>query len=273
MSPVPTKVASRISDGIKKFQPIVELAKSRDINESDTVVVMIDILSNVFGFDKYTDITTEHAIKGTYCDLALKIDGKLKLLIEVKAIGSDLKESHAKQAIDYAANEGLEWVILSNAVHWKVFKVVLNKSIQPVLVCDIDFLALKYRSQDDVERMFIFTKEAINRSSLDQFYTQKQATSKFIIGNLICTESIINSIRKELRLIFPDIKVQTDEIKKVLLEEVIKREIIEGEDSENAKRKIMKVYKKRDKSQEKDTQAVKVDAVAEENSGTVTVTG
>jgi hypothetical protein len=129
MPSIPTKVAARISEGIKKFQPIVELAKSRDINESDTVVVMIDILSHVFGFDKYSDITTEHAIKGTYCDLALKIDGKLKLLIEVKAIGSDLKESHAKQAIDYAANEGLEWVILSNAVHWKVFKVVILISL------------------------------------------------------------------------------------------------------------------------------------------------
>ncbi len=273
MSPVPSKVASRISEGIKKFQPIVELAKSRDINESDTVVLMIDILSHVFGFDKYTDITTEHAIKGTYCDLALKIDGKLKLLIEVKAIGIDLKDPHAKQAIDYAANQGLEWVILSNAVHWKVFKVVLNKSIQPVLICDIDFLSLKHRSQEDIERMFVFTKEAINRSSLDQFYSQKQATSKFIIGNLICTESIINSIKKELRLIFPDIKVQADEIKKVLLEEIIKREIIEGEDSETAKRRIMKVYRKKEKMLGKDIPVDKIDTVSEGNGESAAITG
>jgi len=263
MSSIPTKVASRLAEGIKKFQPIVEMAKARDINESDTVVLMIDILSHVFGFDRYTDITTEHAIKGTYCDLALKIEGKLKLLIEVKAIGIDLKDPHAKQAIDYAANEGLEWVILSNAIHWKVFKVVLNKSIQPILICDIDFLGLKYRTQEDIEKMFVFTKEAINRSSLDQFYSQKQATSKFILGNLIYTESILNSIKKELRQIFPDIKVQTDEIKKVLLDEVIKREIIEGDDSETAKRKIMKVYKKKEKMQIKDSQVVKIDVVNE----------
>jgi hypothetical protein len=138
--------------------------------------------------------------------------------------------------------------------------------------CDIDFLALKHRNQDDIERMFVFTKEAINRSSLDQFYTQKQATSKFIIGNLICTESIVNSIKKELRLIFPDIKVQTDEIKKVLLEDVIKREITEGDDSEIAKRKIMKVYKKKEKMQGKDAQAEKIEAVAEENDGTAAIT-
>jgi hypothetical protein len=35
---VPAKVASRIAAGLKKFQPILEAAKSRDVNESDTVV-------------------------------------------------------------------------------------------------------------------------------------------------------------------------------------------------------------------------------------------
>ena len=40
-------------------------------------------------------------------------NGKLHYLIEVKAIGSDLKENHVKQAVDYAANEGVDWVLLT----------------------------------------------------------------------------------------------------------------------------------------------------------------
>ena len=71
--PVPVKVASRIAAALKKFQPILAAAKARDVNESDTVVIVADLLQEVFGFDKYTEITSEHSIRGTFCDLAIKM--------------------------------------------------------------------------------------------------------------------------------------------------------------------------------------------------------
>ena len=74
MAIIPQKVQSRITEGLKKFQPIVESAKIRDVSESDTVVMLTGILSDILGYDKYLDITTELAIRGTYCDLALKIN-------------------------------------------------------------------------------------------------------------------------------------------------------------------------------------------------------
>ena len=100
MTRISKKIAKRLSFGLKQFQPILESAKSRDVNESDTVVIVTDILSEILGYDKYNEVTSEYAIKGTYCDLAIKLNGKLHYLIEVKAIGSDLKENHLKQAID-----------------------------------------------------------------------------------------------------------------------------------------------------------------------------
>src|SRR5688572_22479634 len=102
---VSTKVATRIRDGLKRFQPIVAAAKARDLNESDTSIIVTDLLSEVFGYDKYSEVTREHAIRGTFCDLAIRLDNALALLIEVKAIGLDLKDAHIKQAVDYAANQ------------------------------------------------------------------------------------------------------------------------------------------------------------------------
>lgn len=247
MAVVPSRVSSRISEGLKRFQPIVESAKNRDINESDTVVMMTGILSEVFGFDKYTDITTELAIRGTYCDLALKIDNKIEILIEAKAVGIELKDQHIKQAVDYAANKGLEWVILSNGARWLVYKVIFSKPINNILVFELDFLKLSSRSSDDIEKLYVLTKEALSKNLLHDFFEQKQAIGRFIIGNLVSTETVIQSIKKELRQIFPDIKVQNDEIKKVLLSEVIKREILEGEESEEARKKISKMLRKREK--------------------------
>jgi hypothetical protein len=50
-------------------------------------------------------LTSEHAIRGTYFELAVKLKGKLVQLIEVKSAGSALDDRHVKQAIDYASNQ------------------------------------------------------------------------------------------------------------------------------------------------------------------------
>jgi hypothetical protein len=89
---IPGKVATRLAAGIKRFQPIVLGAKSRDINESDTVIIVTDMLEGVFGFDNYAEVTSEMMIRSTFCDLAIRLDGKIRVIIEVKAIGLELKE-------------------------------------------------------------------------------------------------------------------------------------------------------------------------------------
>ena len=111
---------------MKRFQPIVSAAKARDVGESDTVTIVTDMLAEIFGYDKYSEITSEHAIKGTYCDLAIKVEGGIQSIIEVKAIGIGLKDQHVKQAVDYAANQGVEWVVLTNGATWRVYKVFLR---------------------------------------------------------------------------------------------------------------------------------------------------
>lgn len=92
MATIPKKVAERLVAGIKRYQPILAAAKARDVGETDTVTIIKDMLADVFGYDKYSELTSEYAIRGTFCDLAIKLDGKLSTLIEVKAIGIDLKE-------------------------------------------------------------------------------------------------------------------------------------------------------------------------------------
>ena len=43
---IPKKVSDRISLNLKRFQAILADAKSRDISESDTVVILGDMLLN-----------------------------------------------------------------------------------------------------------------------------------------------------------------------------------------------------------------------------------
>src|SRR5881394_3189095 len=99
-----------------------------------------DFLSDILGYDKYSEITTEFSIRSTFCDLALKMGGEILYLIEVKSVGTDLRDNHLKQAVDYAANQGVEYVLLTNGVIWQVYRVRFEQPINHDLVLTIDLL-------------------------------------------------------------------------------------------------------------------------------------
>lgn len=242
--PVPKKVAERLVAGIKRYQPILAAAKVRDVGEADTVTIVKDMLAEVFGYDKYSEVTSEFAIRGTYCDLAIKVDGGLQTLIEVKAVGLELKEAHIKQAIDYAANQGVDWVLLTNGIYWRVYHVIFAKPIDQELVVDIDFSTLNSRSEGDLEHLYLWCKEGWQKSVLAEYHHQKQALSRFFVGGMLLTDPVLDVIRRELRRITPDVKIDADQIRAVLANEVIKREVLEGDKAEEARKKINKAASK-----------------------------
>jgi hypothetical protein len=242
--PIPKKVATRLFQGIKQFQPILSQAKSRDVGEADTVTIIKDVLADVFGYDKYAEITSEHAIRGTYCDLAIKLDGSIECLIEVKAIGLDLKENHVKQAVDYAANQGCEWVLLTNGVIWKVFHVTFTRPINAEQVLEVDFLSLNAKSDSDLETLFLMCKEGFQKSALGDYNSQRQALSRFFLGNMVLTDTILEVVRRELKRVSPDVRIDIAQIREVMISEVIKREVLEGEKAEEAKKLIAKAANK-----------------------------
>lgn len=245
MANVPKRVAERIVAGIKRFQPVLSDARSRDVGESDTVTIVKDMLAEVFGYDKYAELTSEYSIRGTYCDLATKIDGALQALIEVKAIGLDLKDAHVKQAVDYAANQGVDWVLLTNGVHWRVYHVVFAKPIDHELIVDIDFCALNHRAQSDIETLYLWCKEGWQRSMLGEYRDQRQALSRFFVGAILLTEPVLSVVRRELRRLSPDVRIGLDEIADVITNEVLKRDVVEGDKAVEAKRKINRIANKR----------------------------
>jgi hypothetical protein len=240
---IPAKHFERLSDGIKKFQPILLSAKKRDINESDTVVIITDILTEVFGYDKYSDITTEHVVRKTFCDLAIKIDNKVKLLIEVKAIGLELKDNHVQQAVDYGANAGIEWVILTNGYIWQIYRISFTKPIDKELIHEINILELNHKKEDDLEPIYVLCKEGLGKSLLDDFHSQKQALSKYFIGQMLLTETVLDIIKRELKRVSPGVRIENDEIETVLTNEVIKREVMEGDRAIDARKKISRSSK------------------------------
>ena len=263
MATVPKKVAERLTAGIKRYQPVLAAAKTRDVGETDTVTIVKDMLADVFGYDKYTELTSEHCIRGTFCDLAIKLDAKLSTLIEVKAIGLDLKDAHVKQAIDYAANQGVDWVLLTNGIRWCVYHVFFTRPIQQELVVDINFSTVSPKSESDLELLYLWCKEGWVRSALGDFHTQKQALSRFFLGAMVLSDPVVEVVRRELRRVSPDVRIDVEQIRTVLVNEVLKREVMEGDKADEARKKILRVANKVQRAKE-----VKTDGAAPEISPT-----
>ena len=244
MAQIPKRVTERLTKEARKFQRILQTAKDRDINESDTVTIITDMLSSLFGYDKYSEITSEFSVRGTYCDLAIQINDSVKYLIEVKAIGLDLKESHLRQAVGYGAQHGIQWVVLTNGTHWEISRIKFEKPISSELLCSFNILELNPRKKDDQDILFLLCKEGISKDVIEDFHKHIKSVNKYIIGAIIQSESGLNNIRREIRKISPGIKVETKEIEAILVNDVLKREIVSGDLPAGAKNKLKKAISK-----------------------------
>ncbi|MDH5297606.1 MAG: type I restriction enzyme HsdR N-terminal domain-containing protein, partial [Desulfobulbaceae bacterium] len=198
---------------------------------------------------KYTEITREYAIRGTYCDLAIKLDEKPRFLIEVKAIGLALKENHLRQAISYAANEGIEWVILTNGDHWQAHRVIFGKPIKTEVAFDFRFSEVSKPAALG-EYFFLISKEGVRKSAIDEFHEECQLTSRFMVAAALQTEPVVAAVRKQLCAVSCKVKIDPERILHTLVNHVIKREALDGEEAAQAKKRLAAVGRQQKKKAE-----------------------
>lgn len=251
MISVPKKLKDRLIKSVPKFQKLLPIAKDRDINESDTVNIITDMLNEIFGYDKYHEVTTEFAIRGTYCDLALKVNDKIQFLIEAKSIGHDLKDNHLRQAIDYASNQGIKWVILTNGIVWQLHRVKFEQPISHETVAVFNILELNPRAEKDHDTLYLIAKEGIQKDIREEYYEKIQNINKYVIGNLLVSDPIINTLRKVLRKFAEGIKIDTNELREIIANEIIKREIFDSETGKKAASKVQRHIRKNTKDKVK----------------------
>jgi hypothetical protein len=231
------KTQDRLVAGLKKYQPIVRKLAARDISEADTVTVIKDMLTDIFGYDKYAELTSEQQIRGTFCDLAIQVEGKIHYLAEVKSAGTTLNENHLRQAVNYGAHQGIEWIILTNAIIWKIYRLKFGQPIDWEEVYSFDMGALSARTQDDLEKLFML---CISSDVLQAYHKQAQILNRFVIAEMLQSDAVVATLRRELRRLFDGLKINDDELKIILTNDVIKRDALDGDASKAAKAMVKK---------------------------------
>lgn len=234
------KAQDRLASGLRKYQRIVRKLAERDISEADTVTVIKDMLCDIFGYDKYVELTSEQQIRGTFCDLAIRVEGKVHYLAEVKSAGTTLSENHLRQAVNYGAHEGIEWVILTNAIEWKIYRIKFGKPIDWEEVCAFNMGEVSLRSKEDVEKLAMLCRESIATDALDAFHKQAQILNRYVIAELLQSDPVVSVLRREIRRLFDGTKATDDQLRVILTNDVIKRDALDGDGPKVAKSVVKK---------------------------------
>lgn len=191
-------VMDRLKQTIKKYtRPLSDLAK-RDANEGDTRLLVTDFLCDGLGYDKYTDLTTEYRVKGEFADFGIRLDGESVAFIEVKRIKTRLGEKQLRQVQSYCANEGAEWMILTNGSEWQVYHLSTTVPLSNELLFSVDLLGPETPAQK-AAMLFYLSREAMKKSQIDDLWKAKRATNPQSLGEVLRSPAVIDSIRKELR--------------------------------------------------------------------------
>ncbi len=190
-------MANDIQKPLKKILPHLLQAREANLNEADTVKRIVRMFEDVLGYNIMTEITRESQIKGGYVDLALKIDGTIRLLVEVKSAGLTLRDRHIEQAERYAAEGFIRWVVLTNGVHWNLYHLSFDEGIEYEKAFEVDL------SVDPLDKscqmLSLLQRKSVGKRGLEDFWEHRAALSPLSIGKALFAEDALSLLRRSLR--------------------------------------------------------------------------
>lgn len=187
-----------LSDKIKKYRNRYLKKHWDDLDESATRIMVNSLLTDVLGFTELVDIKTEFRIRGEYADYVIQLARKRHFIVEVKSIQLDLTDKHLRQSVNYAANEGIDWIILTNGKHISLFRVLFEKPISARKIFDFDL-----SNKEDVKVMPEFlvylTKKSTLKNELDDFWKRFEALEPTQLSKNLYAIEVVKFLKKVLK--------------------------------------------------------------------------
>lgn len=201
-----TKLHNDLKSYIKKYLN----GKITELDESGTRLMINEILTGALGFAPIEEVKTEYMIKGTYADYVVQLKGKRQFLVEVKALSLDLSDKHLRQAVNYGANEGIEWALLTNGREFSLYKILFNKPIEARHVFSVN-LEDPAQLKQAVEKMQCLHRDVVASNGLTLLWNKNCALNPYYLAGLLYSPEITNFLRKTLKAKFNS-KFEEDEV-------------------------------------------------------------
>lgn len=173
----------------------------KDLDESGTRLMINDFLTLVLGYVPIEEVRTEYMIKGTYADYVIRLKGQQKFLVEVKALPLELTEKHLRQAVNYGANEGIEWALLTNARSFDLYKIIISKPKIKIDSKKVFSLNLEDITQlkKCIEFVQFIHRDSVISDGLASLWNKSCALSPGTVAGILYSPAVVNIIKKTLK--------------------------------------------------------------------------
>jgi len=175
---------------VEKFEKENSIGRINDYNEEATKTAFIQpLLKNVLGWNvaDRDEVSPEEKVSRGRVDYGLKIEGQIKLFIEVKPPRADL-DKHIKQAVGYGYNrKSVPFVLLTDFEGLKLFDVTIKPDTRnPLKGLKIDLDWKEYLSKFD--KIWLLSKESVLKGELEKLLLikpkQRLPVDKAILDDL-----------------------------------------------------------------------------------------
>lgn len=185
-----------------------------ELDESGTRLMINHFLADVLGYLPIEEIKTEYMIKGTYADYVIQINGVRHFLVEVKALSLQLSEKHLRQTINYGANEGIEWALLTNGKNLDFYKILFNKPIESRKVFSVD-LSDGTTIKPSIDQLQYLHKDAVLKKGLKMLWNKCEALFPENVAGIIYSKEVVGTIKRLIKSKYGE-KCDDEEILKTL---------------------------------------------------------
>lgn len=217
----------RVRSGLRRYvKPLQELV-NRDANEGDTRLLVTDVLCDLLGYDKYSDLTTEYMVRGEFADYGIRIDGTMLAMVEVKRCTTKLSVRHLRQLEMYAVNEGTEWLILTSGVTWQVYRLIPGMPVTIDLVLEIDLLSGTEPLAKKADDLAFLSREFLKRGKLDEIWQVSAATASGKLAEVVLSDAVLLEAKRELRRRTGYV-MEASDLGRLIRDNVIRPELLKG---------------------------------------------
>ncbi len=170
------------------------------LDESATRIMINAFLTEVLGYEELNEIKTEFNIKGIYADYVIQLQRKKQFVVEVKSIELDLNERHLRQSVGYAANEGIDWIILTNGRCFQFYRLLFEKPIRSELVASLEFTeASPSQLKGYADFLSAFSKRGVLKKEHEMLWQRSTALAPATISKVLYSEEIVKAVRRDLK--------------------------------------------------------------------------
>jgi hypothetical protein len=217
------RAKDRIKRGLQEYSTILAKAAERGINEEDTSVIVQAMLVDLLGYDRFWEISGQFQVKGHWADWAVKLDDKVMYFVEVKQLGTKLRDKDLFQVINYSVPQGLSWAVLTTGDVWQCHRVAGGKDIQEFF--EVRVLDPNQSVREKVDYLYLLSREGMKRSALEAHWSHAECYRPEKLAALVVSEQVLTVLRRLVKREKPGRRVQVTELREALLRGVIRGDL------------------------------------------------